>query len=169
MARKEKEESKKLFRKVREELNLSREKASELTGIPPERIARIEGADFEPFPDEVLHLAKGYQSPELCNYYCSQICDIGRQYVPQVRITALSQIVLEILASLNSANEKSDQLISIAVDGVISDEELKDFVYIQKELERISVAVEALQLWSEQMLATGKIDMEKYKALVDQK
>ena len=37
-------------------------------------------------------------------------------------------------------------------------------IYIQEELERISIAVETLQLWSERMLATGVIDAEQYNA-----
>ena len=34
---------------------------------------------------------------------------------------------------------------------------------IREELERISIAVETLQLWSERMLATGAIDAERYE------
>ena len=75
----------------------------------------------------------------------------------------LSQIVLEMLASLNSMNKQKERLIEITVDGEVSEDELKDFIYIQEELERISIAVETLQLWSERMLATGKIDPELYR------
>lgn len=35
--------------------------------------------------------------------------------------------------------------------------------HIRKELERISVTVETLQLWTERMLANGQIDAEIYK------
>ena len=38
------------------------------------------------------------------------------------------------------------------------------FIGIQEELEKISMAVEALQLWAEQMLATGAIDVVQYSA-----
>jgi hypothetical protein len=60
--------------------------------------------------------------------------------------------------------KKKDRLIEITVDGRISGEELADFVYIQEELEKISVAVETLQLWCEQMLDTGAIDRAQYEA-----
>ncbi len=73
----------------------------------------------------------------------------------------LSSIVLEMLASLNSVSKSKDRLIEIAADGVISDDEIDDFIYIQNELERISITVETLQLWSEKMLATGKINAEQ--------
>ena len=35
------------------------------------------------------------------NYYCSNQCPIGRQYVPEVNIQDLSQIVLCLVDSLN--------------------------------------------------------------------
>ena len=50
-------------------------------------------------------------------------------------------------------------------DGIIDDEELKDFIHIQDELERISITVESLQLWTEQMIATKKINIDKYRKL----
>ena len=109
-------------------------------------------------------MAEAYKRPSLCNYYCSQHCPIGQQYVPEVEIKELSSIVLEMLASLNSVDKKKDRLIEIAADGKIDRDEIDDFIYIQEELERISITVETLQLWSEKMLANGVIDAEEYKA-----
>ena len=166
MARASTRENKNVFWKAREALGLSREAASELLEtIPPERIERIETEKFMPHPDEVLLMAEKYKAPTLCNYYCSQVCPIGQQYVPEIKVKDLSQIVLEMLASLNSMQRQTTRLIDIAADGVIDNDELKDFVHSQKELERISITVETLQLWSEQMLANGKINMEQYNAL----
>ena len=47
---------------------------------------------------------------------------------------------------------------------MLSDDELEDFLYIQEELERISITVETLQLWAEKMLAAGVIDEARYEA-----
>lgn len=109
-------------------------------------------------------MAEKYKQPDLCNYYCANQCPIGQQYVPEVKIKDLSQIVLEMLASLNTMQKKKERLIEITVDGQITGDELEDFIYIQKELEKISIAVETLQLWAEKMLATGAIDVEQYRA-----
>ena len=84
--------------------------------------------------------------------------------MPEVKIKDLSQIVLEMLASLNAMNKRKDRLIEITADGKISDDELEDFLYIQEELERISITVETLQLWAEKMLVTGVIDEARYEA-----
>ena len=59
--------------------------------------------------------------------------------------------------------KKKERLIEITVDGHISEDEIADFVYIQNELEKISIAVETLQLWCERMLDTGVIDQQQYQ------
>ena len=166
MGRTSTKENKTSYQLAREELGLTREKASELLEtIAPERIEKIENERTVPRPDEVLTMAEKYKRPSLCNYYCSRQCPIGEQYVPQVPMRELSAIVLEMLASLNAMNKEKERLIEITADGHISKDEIDDFIHIRKELERISVTVETLQLWSEKMLATGVIDIEQYNAL----
>ena len=165
MARLSTKANKTVYQLRREELGLSREKASELLeGIPPERIERIESGKFTAHPDEVIMMAEKYQSPELCNYYCANECEIGKRYVPEIKIKDLSKIVLEMLASLNSIKKRQDRLIEITVDGRIEADEVEDFIKIQEELEQISITVETLQLWSEQKLASGEIDLVAYQA-----
>ena len=165
MGRASTKENKNKYQLAREELGLSREKASDLLEvIPPERIEKIENERSLPHPDEVLVMSQKYKKPSLCNYYCSNECPIGKQYVPEVQIKELSAIVIEMLASLNSVNKTKDRLIEIAADGVISDDEIDDFIHIQEDLERISVTVETLQLWAEKMLANGVIDPDQYYA-----
>ena len=168
MSRKSTKENKNIYHITREDLGLTREAAGELLEtISPERIEKIENERTMPYPDEVLVMAEKYKQPNLCNYYCANQCPIGQQYVPEVKLKDLAQIVLEMLASLNSVQKKKDRLIEITVDGRISGDELGDFIFIQQELERISIAVETLQLWSEKMLATGAIDPELYRAYVE--
>ena len=168
MARKSTKENKNIYQRTREALDLTREEASDLlVTMSPERIEKIESERSMPHPDEVLVMAQKYKQPSLCNYYCANQCSIGAQYVPEIKVKNLSQIVLEMLASLNSMQKEKDRLIEITVDGKVSGDELADFVAIQEQLEKISVAVETLQLWCERMLATGAIDPEAYQAYRD--
>ena len=165
MARVSTKENKNIYQLTREGLKLSREAASELLeSIPPERIEKIENERSLPHPDEVLVMSDKYMQPSLCNYYCANQCPIGQEYVPEIKVKDLSQIVLEMLASLNSVSKQKDRLIEITADGKTSGNELEDFIFIQEELERISITVETLQLWSERMMATGVIDEEQYNA-----
>jgi len=165
MARVSTKENKNIYHKARESRQLTREAASELLEtMSPERIEKIENERSLPHPDEVLLLAEKYRKPELCNYYCANQCPIGQQYVPEVKVKDLSQIVLELLASLNAVSKQKDRLIEITADGEISDDQLEDFIGIQDELERISIAAETLQFWCEKMLADGAINEAQYRA-----
>lgn len=161
---------KSIYQDRREALGLSREKASELLEtIQPERLERIESGKYTAYPGEVLTMAEKYQDPQLCNHYCAHECEIGKRYVPEIRVKELPQIVLEMLASLNSVKARQDRLIKITADGRIAADEVEDFVSIQNELERISVTVETLQLWAEKKIANGEIDMEAYRAAIGRK
>ena len=61
-----------------------------------------------------------------------------------------------------------NRFIEITVDGKITGNELKDFVMIKKELESISMTIDSLKLWTDQMLSDGLIDQEEYEKLYDQ-
>ena len=136
--------------------------------ITADRIAKIESNKSQPYPMEVLNMSEVYGQPALCNYYCTNECEIGAKYVPEVKLnTNLSQIVLEILNSLNSLQKGRERLIEITVDGMIEDNEIQDFIAIQKELDNISVTVNALKIWAEKKLSEGKINRELYDKLYE--
>lgn len=159
--------NKTLYQTARENLGLSREKASELTGIESSRIERIENEKMSKIDTyDVIAMAEAYKEPKICNHYCVNECPIGMKYVPEVKIESLKDITVEMLASLEALDLQKSRFLQIARDGQVDDSELEDFVFIQKELDQISMAVEALQIWSEKMLAEGKIDVAKYRKLM---
>lgn len=165
MGKKSVKKDKNIYQICREEMELTREKASELLEtISADRIEKIESGKSLPHPDEVVRMSDCYKMPNLCNQFCAKECPIGQEYVPEVSMKELSQITLEMLASLNSVEKKKERLIEIVADGKIEENEYKDFVIIQDELEKISLAVEALQLWVEKAIDENGIDPEKFEA-----
>ena len=157
-----------LYIEVRNNLGLSREEASELLEtISPEKLLRIENEKQLPQPDDVMIMAEKYAEPNIRNYYCANQCPMGQYYVPTVKFNDLEKTVLKLVASLNSMHAKQERLIEIAEDGIITDDELEDLAKIQKELERVSMAVDTLELWVEKMMSSGLIDMEKYMEILN--
>lgn len=152
MGRKSTRENKNLYQLRREELGLSREKAAALLEtISEDRIGRIELKNLSPHPDEVVVMAEKYRDPSLCNHYCANQCPIGRSHSIEVEIKDLPVIVLQTVASLNTLSKQKDRFIEIAVNCEIDETELDDFEGIQEALKKISLSVEALRLWTEQM------------------
>lgn len=158
MGKKSTRENKSRLQLSREEAGLTREKASELMEyISEDRIDKIERGVLEARPEEIVTMAECYKDPELCNYYCSHECPIGRKYVPEVKLKDLSQITLEMLASLNTMEKEKNRLIEITVDGVITEDEKADFTKINEELDAIAMSVSSLKMWIENAVITGKI------------
>ena len=157
------------YLRIRKELGLSREKASELmTTISPEKLEKIENGKQEPSPADILEMAEGYGEPSIRNYYCAHDCPMGQYFVPEIEFKDLEKTVLQMIASLNSMHSMQERLIAISADGRIDANEIRDFIRIKKELERISNATASMQLWVEKMLAAGTIDPDMYNAVLSE-
>lgn len=159
MGRKSTKENKNPYQISRENMGLTREAAADLLEfISADRIEKIESEKSLPHPDEILAMADKYKCPSLCNYFCSHECSIGQECVPEVPIKDLSQITLEMIATINNLTKQKERLIEITVDGEITEDEVPDFKAIQSELEKMAVTIESLKLWVDNTIATGKID-----------
>lgn len=154
--------NKNIYQIKREEMGLTREKASEIINISADKIEKIENRGVTPYPEEVLAMAEGYKEPALCNHYCSEECPIGRQYVPKIELKDLRQIVLETIVSLNNMQANQHRLMEISIDNTVDDDQIEDFIKIQNDLEKISVLTETLQFWAEEMIEEGKINKNRY-------
>lgn len=162
MGKRSLKENKNLYFRSREEAGLTRAQASEATGFLSEsQIEKIEYEKTSVHPEDVLAMARAYQKPALCNFYCSHECPIGQEYVPEVKLKSLAQIILEILNSLNALNKEKERLVEITIDGIIDQNELRDFVIIEKKLKEASLTIDALQLWASNTIAEGKINAEE--------
>ena len=158
MGRKSVREDKNIYQISREELGLTREQAAELlVYISADRIEKIESGKSAPRPEEVETMAAAYRKPALTNYYCANECPIGRRTVPQLELKELSQITLEVLATLNSLNKEKDRLVEITVDGVITEDERKDFEAIRAMLKEMNISINSLSLWVDNAVNSGKL------------
>ena len=164
MGRKSTKENKTIYQTSRESLGLTRAQAAEkLEFISADRIEKIEYQKSLPHPEEVMAMADCYKEPILCNYFCSHECPIGIEHVPEIKEKELSQITLEMLATLSKLTTAKERLIEITVDGEVSEDEIPDFLKIKHELEKMAMAIDSLNLWIDQTIATGKIDKKLLK------
>jgi len=160
MGKKSVKENKSRMQLSRENAGLTREKASEaMVYISDDRIDKLERGILQPRPEEIVSMAETYKDPELCNYYCSNECPIGKRYVPEVHLKELSQITLEMISALNSMDEEKKRLIDIAVDGTITEDEKADFATISSKLDQIALSVSSLKMWLDNLRLTKDIEI----------
>ena len=164
MGRKSTKENKTIYQTSREALGYTREAAAEkLQFISEDRIEKIEYEKSLPHPEEILAMAECYKNPALCNYFCSHECPIGIEHVPEIKEKALSQITLEMLATLHKLTKAKERLIEITADGELTEDEIPDFLHIRSELQKMAMAIDSLNLWIDQTIADGKIDKKMLK------
>ena len=161
MGRKSIKEYKNIYQKTREELQLSREKAAndiakiengKYNYLDKYRLVKIEDETVKIQPEDIVALSKAYNKPELRNFYCCHQCDIGKIDAPEVVYKDnVHEILVNMAVSLESINAKKISLMEILADGKVDSTEIEDLNKILEELEKISMTVEAIQLWCEKM------------------
>lgn len=125
-------------------------------------LRRIESDKTVPTPEIVLELSKTYHAPELCNYYCTHQCSIGKETVPEIEISDLFQIVITTIDALNDLKSNEEKFIKITKDGLITEDEYEDFARITNLLEEVNMTANALKIWTSKMMLSNKIDKIKY-------
>lgn len=159
MGRKSTKDNKTTYQIIRESKEITRadvENRSDGT-LSASRLEKLENETLDVHPEDIMIMADIYDSPELCNYYCTKECPIGKKYVPSVdTIHDLPQITVELLSKLNALNRDKDRMIDIAADGTIAEDELEDFNLFCQHLEDMKLAIETLRLWADKTVHHAK-------------
>ena len=166
MSRTSSKENKTIYQTRREDLGISREKASELTCISENRIENIENEKTRANPEDIVAMAEAYKMPELCNHYCVHECAIGSNLnMSLTERKGLAKIVLEVLTTRNLLNRDKNRLIEIAADEMITEDEMADFTRIQAQLKDISSTADSLNLWISNAINEGTLDKDLLETL----
>ena len=156
MGRKSTKENKNIYQLSRENAGLTREVAQDYTLLSADRIADIENNKL-PRPDEVVNMAYGYKNPFLCNHYCANECEIGRDSVAPLKKKSLSRISIEMLNTLNYLEAEKNRFMEFVEDEKITEDELDDFQDFQTRFEKMAAIIDSLQLWVKQYELDGEM------------
>lgn len=143
------------IRKIRDELNLSRDKTIEACidcgegGYSVDRLTNIESGKSEVHAEDILTLSKAFKRPDMCRYYCKHLCVLGEDF-REVTSKDLGHIAIDTVSSLNKMNQIQARLLDIVADEKISPDEYFDFINIQDTLEKIATAADNLKLWMDE-------------------
>ena len=111
-------ENKNIYQQVRDDLGMTRAAVADATDglLSESRIEKIENGTLNAHPEDVVLMADVYNRPELCNYFCTNECQIGARYVPEVKtIHDLPQIAMELLSNLNALNRDKEIPVSFLI------------------------------------------------------
>lgn len=144
-----------------EETEYTREQVAVQTSISSSRLEKIERGKLAVNAQDIVELAEVYKLPSLCNYYCNSECPIGTapdSGISRAADRELPQIVLSLLNSINRLESQKERMVEITVDGKIEDNELRDYLRLEKSLQEISDVAASLSLWVRKQILEGIID-----------
>ena len=144
-----------------EDTDYTREQVAAQTSISASRLEKLERDVLAVNAQDVVELAELYKLPDLCNYYCANECPIGTapdSGISKAKDSELPQIVLSLLNSINRLDAQKDRMVEITVDGKIDDNELRDYLRLEKSLKEISDVATSLSLWVRKQVLEGLID-----------
>lgn len=134
-----------------EKLN-SREIAADLLGISPSTLVKHELGITKNVPvDTVMMMADLYKSPELKNWYCKNECPIGKDLPVATDCKDIQSIAIKMFNCMdpNRITELTSNILRIAEDGKVSDEEWSKVNEAVNLLTAISTVCSELKIFAE--------------------
>lgn len=133
----------------------SREGASELLGLSPSTLADYELGNTKVVPvDKVVLMADLYNAPELKTGYCKNECPIGREMSLATKQKGIEGIALRLLKEFSPSkiDRISEELIDIAEDGIISEDERPRMREVLQSLDKLSEVISELKIAGEKAM-----------------
>lgn len=124
----------------------SREGAADIMSIDRGRLYRIESGITNPYPEEIRLMADLYSAPELENYYCTNMCPLGRD-MPKVDVATLDRISIRALSAFRKLGDTKEMLLEVVADGIVDESEKADMQKILENLEELEQVAQSLKLW----------------------
>lgn len=124
----------------------SREGAADILSIDRGRLYRIEKGIIAPYPEEIHLMADLYNAPELINYYCTNMCPLGKD-MPKADLADLDRISIKALATFRKLGETKELLLDITEDGVIDESEKPQLDKILGTLDELEKVAHSLKIW----------------------
>ena len=141
--------------KYNDELN-SQDGVADLIGCGRDAIRRIENGLNKVMPvDTAILLADLYRAPELKNYYCLHECPIGRTRAISDDAIEVERATVKLTQVLRKETVQAFKhtLQDIAMDGVITDDELDDFNEVMDGLKEVSKIISQLEIIRDRRMA----------------
>lgn len=130
----------------------TREGAANQLGVSVYTLADYELGTTKVVPvDKVMLMADLYRCPQLAAGYCKHECPIGKTRPIATETSGVEGAALRLLRELNSDKLKDirEQIVEIASDGEISEDEQQEMKEVMKQLDNIMYAITEMRLLAE--------------------
>ena len=134
-----------MLAEARNEAGLSLESAAELTDVPRKAISKYEVCPEVAPPERILKLSEAYKNKDLLEWYCTDVCPIGKEQHCKIVVNGLSSAAMTFLTELDDVQSIKKLLMRVTCDGKIDATEIEDTSRFMAEIEHIERAIHALK------------------------
>lgn len=141
-------EKQNIYQTARIGAGLTQEAAAEQINVSPRSIQKYESGEQSPPPDIVGRMVEAYAAPWLHNWYCVHACPLGCGKNLPTEAIGLQEAALLLGAVENPQQLELDarRLFQIALDRVIDDREIDDYVAIYERIGQLGYAFHAIEM-----------------------
>ena len=135
-----------IYQSARKISGLTQERAAELLGLSPRSLADYESGLRLPPNDVADRMVTVYNSQLLAVQHLRNSTQFARELLPDVKSMTLPQAVLNLVDAVYAfADSRADrELIDIARDGVITEDERERFDHVVEQIQHITAAAIAV-------------------------
>lgn len=133
----------------------SREGAAERLGMSTSAVSDAELGVTKFMPaDKAMVMAQCYNAPHLLNFYCLNECPIGNNRPLSDKDLDIDRVTVRLLKSFRTIQQEDiiDQLLDIAEDGVVSEDEMPKLQEIMEHLDELAKVLSEIQTISRRVL-----------------
>lgn len=137
----------------------SRENAAEMLGVSVSTLANYELGITKSVPvDMVVLMADLYNAPELKYMYCQNECPIGVCHPYSGKEQSLESMVIRLVNSFDDdgIREIKKELLRIAEDGEVAEDEAEAFHRIVCEMSKMQEAITSIRILQERLIGGTK-------------
>ena len=142
----------------------SREGAAESLGMSVSALADAELGLTKCMPvDKAVLMSDRYNAPQLLNSYCLHECPIGCRQSISDKLLGIERVTVKLLKSLrvDELTELKDNLVDIAADGKITEDEEPELKEIMEYLDELAKTISELQTIGRIALNGGDADVDE--------
>ncbi|MDF2548787.1 MAG: helix-turn-helix domain protein [Anaerosolibacter sp.] len=145
-----------IYRVARKAAGFTRESAAEHICTSVRSLADYETGKTIPGDDIVCMMAEVYKARWLGYMHLQQSTELGRKYLPELHISELSRSVLRFQKEVGDLKYVNEDMIEIACDGTVDQQEEERWNHIAKEVHEIIGAAISL-IFSKQEMKLGGV------------
>lgn len=134
-----------IYKTARKAAGLTQERWAEQLGISTESVRLYESGRGLPSDEIAARMAEAAGMPILGYWHLKEKSCMANDMLPDIPAVALPQAVVGLLVAIRDFRENLEELLTIAADGMVSEEESGLFEAILDELEGVVSAAMAVK------------------------